>query len=292
MSGARPLSSWLISGVSDVDLADSLRQDPSLEGELASFFGEAAAEWPEFSVRPEALFPYIGARAVLGSPLPLRSDMYLACACSLGDRAAIAAVSIRWLGDIRRSVLKAGVAEDRADDVMQRLTEEWFVSTAVRPAKINEYSGRGDLRGWFRISATRAALKVHRKDKQEGLVSDDAVFEARASADDPELAYVKAHYREEFKAAFQQALDELPPKDRLLLKQHTVDGLSIDELSGLHGAHRATCARWLGSAREELLKQTRKHFMVRARISEGECESVLRLVRSQLDLSIKRRLSS
>lgn len=292
MSGARPLSSWLISGVGDPDLVEALRQEPALESELETFLGEAAAEWPEFTVSPAVLFRYIGERSILGSPLPLRPDLYVACACASGDRAAISAVTSRWLADIRRSVLKAGVADDRADDVMQRLTEEWFVPTSARRPRIAEYTGRGDLRGWFRISATRAALKVHRKDKQEGLVNDDAVFEARASADDPELAYVKAHYREEFKTAFQLALDELPSKDRLLLKQHTVDGLSIDELSRLHSAHRATCARWLASAREELLKQTRKHFISRARISEGECESVLRLVRSQLDLSIKRRLSS
>jgi len=291
MRGARPLSSALLSGISDADLTETIEENELIEGELATFLSEAAAEWPEFSVPADALFRYIGERATLGSSLPLRSDMYLACACASGDAIAIRAVSDRWFADIRRSILKAGVADDRADDLMQRLSDEWFLPAAGRRPKICEYSGRGDLRGWFRISATRAALKIHRKDKQEGLVNDDALFEARAAADDPELSYLKAHYREAFKIAFQEALDGLAAKDRLLLKQHTVDGLSIDELARVHGAHRATCARWLNAAREELLRNARSRFVDRARISEGECESVLRLVRSQLDLSIKRRLS-
>lgn len=291
MRGARPLSSALLSGVADTDLIETLEENASLEEELRAFVSDAAAEWPEFTVPPDELLRYVGERASLGSQLPLRADLYVACACATGDSRAIRALTDRWFGDIRRSILKAGVADDRADDLMQRLSDEWFLPGENRRPKICEYSGRGDLRGWFRISATRAALKVHRKDKQEGLVSDDALFEARAAADDPELSYIKAHYRDAFKIAFQEALDGLSAKDRLLLKQHTVDGLSIDELARLHGAHRATCARWLNTAREELLGNARLRFIDRARISEGECESVLRLVRSQLDLSIKRRLS-
>jgi RNA polymerase sigma-70 factor (ECF subfamily) len=121
-------------------------------------------------------------------------------------------------------------------------------------------------------------------------MSDDAVLEARSFADDPELAYMKAAYRATFKEVFQEALDSLLPRERLLLKQQLVDGLSIDELGALNQVHRATAARWVAGAREKLLGRTRRTFMMRARISSDECESIMRLVRSQLDVSLQRRL--
>jgi RNA polymerase sigma-70 factor (ECF subfamily) len=138
----------------------------------------------------------------------------------------------------------------------------------------------------------RAALKLLRKDGREMPTSDDAILEAKSSEDDPELAYMKAAYRASFRAAFQEALESLHPKERTLLKQQIVDGLGIDELGALYEVHRATAARWVQAAREKLLLRTRRTFMLRARISSDECESIMRMVRSQLDVSLHRRLAA
>jgi RNA polymerase sigma-70 factor (ECF subfamily) len=137
----------------------------------------------------------------------------------------------------------------------------------------------------------RAALKLLRKENREA-PTDDALLEVRAHEDDPELAYMKAAYRASFKTAFQEALESLLPRERTLLKQQIVDGLGIDELGALYQVHRATAARWVQSAREKLLTRTRRTFMLNARISSDECESIMRLVRSQLDMSLHRRLGS
>ena len=81
-------------------------------------------------------------------------------------------------------------------------------------------------------------------------------------------------------------------RERTLLKQQIVDGLGIDELGALYEVHRATAARWVAAAREKLLLRTRRAFMVRVRISSDECESIMRMVRSQLDVSLHRRLAA
>ena len=86
------------------------------------------------------------------------------------------------------------------------------------------------------------------------------------------------------------SLESLTARERTLLKQQIVDGLTIDDLALLYRVHRATCARWLQSAREQLLSRTRRAFMSRARINSEECESIMRLVRSQLDVSLHRQL--
>ena len=38
----------------------------------------------------------------------------------------------------------------------------------------------------------------------------------------------------------------------------------------------------------DLMAETRKRFLVQARVSDDECDSILRLVRSSLDLTLAR----
>jgi RNA polymerase sigma-70 factor (ECF subfamily) len=51
---------------------------------------------------------------------------------------------------------------------------------------------------------------------------------------------------------------------------------------------RATVARWLASARDELKERTLNELVGRLKLPEAELESVLELVRSQLELSLSR----
>jgi RNA polymerase sigma-70 factor (ECF subfamily) len=76
------------------------------------------------------------------------------------------------------------------------------------------------------------------------------------------------------------------------MRQQCLDGLSIDDLGGLHGVHRATAARWLQKARETLLKETKKNLMKRLGISLAEVDSILRILQSRLDLSLERALAT
>lgn len=219
-------------------------------------------------------------------------DLYLACACVNRDAAALAIVEERYLPDVDGALRKMGLTRDRIDDTKQGLRRLLFVGDETTPPRIGEYRGSGELRAWMRVTAMRAALKLLRKGSRDVPAGDAAILEARAQEDDPELAYMKATYRAAFKTAFQEALESLQPRERTLLKQQLVDGLGIDELGTLYEVHRATAARWLQAAREKLLVRTRRMFMLRARISSDECESIMRLVRSQLDVSLQRRLAN
>jgi RNA polymerase sigma-70 factor, ECF subfamily len=82
----------------------------------------------------------------------------------------------------------------------------------------------------------------------------------------------------------------LSDHDRVLLRQHHLDQLTIDELASLHKVHRATAARWIANARASLLSRVRERMIERLSISGGELDSALRLARSQLEVSIHRLL--
>jgi RNA polymerase sigma-70 factor (ECF subfamily) len=268
---------------------------PDLEQTLYLRFSEAQAAWPELRVAPEVFFPFVASRLEGADLEKVRfADLYVACACVQRDGRAVGALTSRYYSEIDAAVARMRLPPAKIDDVKQIVSRTLFVGDEASPPQIAQYSGKGDLRGWLRVTAVRAALKILRKEKRELLVEDDALFEAQAAdvvAADPELLYVKEVYRAAFKQAFQEALDSLTDREKVLLRQHVVDGLSIDQLGALYQVHRATAARWIQSARGALLTRTRKRFMSNVKISATECDSIMRMVRSQLDVTIRRRLA-
>jgi RNA polymerase sigma-70 factor (ECF subfamily) len=281
---ARPLSS-AFSRAAGIDERDH-------EQLLEALVSRARTAWPQVHLDAAHFADFVGRRVNEEELEQTRAeDLWIACATAAADPAALAVVEARYLPDVDASLGKMGLSRDRIGEVKQGLRHLLFVGDAATPPRINDYRGLGDLRAWMRVTAMRAALKLIRKDSRE-TSSDDALLEAHAPDDDPELAYMKAAYRAAFKTAFQEALESLDGRERTLLKQQIVDGLGIDELGALYEVHRATAARWVQAAREKLLQRTRRTFMLRARISSDECESIMRMVRSQLDVSLHRRLAA
>jgi RNA polymerase sigma-70 factor (ECF subfamily) len=286
----RPLSAVFLSVADSPDHLTASELESALESRLA----EARATWPEVQVDPSAFVRFVAARTFDGGLEGLKTaDLYVTCACTDGDSRAMLAIEARYFPPIDAALARMRLAPAAIDDVKQGLRRLLFVGDEVAPPRIAEYTGRGELRGWLRVTAVRAALKLVKKDKRETLVdeiADDMMRHAATAQADPELLYVKEVYRAQFRTAFQAALESLSDRDKNLLRQHVVDDLSIDELGALYQVHRATAARWLTSARESLLTRTRTEFMQNARISRDECDSILRMVQSQLDVTIRRRL--
>ena len=297
MGTARPLSAAFLGSAQarapeEAEAAPADR--PDLEEAIAGAVERARSAWKDVEAGDERFAAFLGGRVPAAELETARvADLWAACACGTGAGPAIREVEARYFPDVDAALGKMGLSADRIGEVKQGLRRVLFVGdpdvgTAPR---ITEYRGTGDLRAWLRVTAMRAALKLLRKEGRE-TPTDDALLEARAHEDDPELAYMKAAYRASFKTAFQEALESLHARERTLLKQQIVDGLGVDELGALYQVHRATAARWVQSAREKLLTRTRRTFMLNARISSDECESIMRMVRSQLDMSLHRRLGS
>lgn len=270
-----------------------LPHDADLEPLLASMLDDAHASWPSLKVPDADFLAYVADHISPREPslASLRAgDLYVACACLRGDPAAHRILDTEFFSVVDRALGKLRLPTEKVDDVRQHLREHLLVGDGA--PHLREYGGRGELRAWIKVSAVRAGLKVLRKDKQEKLTEEDALLEHEAAGDNPELSYIKQVFRTQFKAAFQAALDSLTARDKNLLRQHIVDGLNVDEMGALYKVHRATAARWIADAREALLRETRRHFMSHARVSRAECDSIMRLVHSQLDGTIRRRLDA
>jgi RNA polymerase sigma-70 factor (ECF subfamily) len=70
-----------------------------------------------------------------------------------------------------------------------------------------------------------------------------------------------------------------------------VNGLASRErnqIGALYGTHRATAARWVAAARDELATRTRDELRRRLSLSHQEVDGLIRWVQSQLELSLQR----
>jgi RNA polymerase sigma-70 factor (ECF subfamily) len=160
-----------------------------------------------------------------------------------------------------------------------------FVPRAERPPAILDYAGRGPLRGWLRVTATREVLRLLKRGGRE-VELEDRMLEAPTLGDDPALAALKERYRDALANAFREALAALGARERTLLRYQLVDGLSIDDIGAIYQVHRATAARWLVKVRDELIDRTYRTLADRLGLDAADVPSVVRLVQSQLEVSV------
>ena len=155
--------------------------------------------------------------------------------------------------------------------------------------KIVGYAGRGTLHGLVKVVATRTALSLLRRRGVES-PGDEALLDVEGEAD-PELSFLKAHYRAAFRAAFEEAVHALAPRERNLLRLHCLRNVTLEALAAMYGVHRATIVRQLAKIRDELDRLTRKGLRERLGGADArEIAEVMELVRSRFDVSVERLL--
>lgn len=259
---------------------------------LGDVLGAAQRTYPTFCLPPDVFVAYLRER--LPSDLPpqiaLRqmhtSDLYLACACAHGDPDAIAVLDERCLGQLDRALSRIGIDRDMVAEIKQEIRYRVLVGDGEH-AEIVDFSGRGDLRGWVRVMATRQALRRQSRARREQATEDDELWQHLVSAEPPMFDHVKELYRREFKRAFETALRALPHREKTLLRQHYLDGATLDELALLYRVHRSTAARILGRAREMVLASTRDRLMSELDVPSQELDSILQMIWSRIEFSLR-----
>jgi RNA polymerase sigma-70 factor (ECF subfamily) len=221
------------------------------------------------------------------------ADLALALSASRAWPVAILSLERTYRATIDSTCRRFANATHTADDLKQILRSKLFVAEPGKAPKIADYAGQGFLENWLRVTAVRIFLDLgKRKDRaREALAGDDDVL-ALPEPRDLALDVVKAEYRGAVAAAMHEAASRLEPGDRHLLRQHLVAGLSIDQLGAVLGIHRATAARRIARAREQLAADTRRELARRLDLDPHELDAVLGLVMSRLDLSIGKLLAT
>jgi RNA polymerase sigma-70 factor (ECF subfamily) len=264
----------------------------SLQARLVTKLQEARAAWPGLSVGDGEYLEYVTERLPAGDRMAALEtvhvhDLYLACGCAQGDKVALRAFEGILKPEVAAALARLRCSASTADEVGQIIRTRVLVTEGGVPPRIAGYLGQGSLRSWVRVMATREALMILRKARSEPDAVDAHLLEAETPEDDPEIAHFKRVYRSEFEASFRVALATLTPRERNLLRQSFVHGLTVARVGALYKVHGATASRWIAQAREKLLAATKQELIERLQIETHELESIMRLIRSRLDVSLR-----
>jgi RNA polymerase sigma-70 factor (ECF subfamily) len=267
-------------------------EDDTVDARLRVLFDEARTSFPAIVVDPCAFVRYLGERAkpqlpALASMAELRSnDLYVACACVHGDLNGMATFEHDYLRPAGAAVARSGADRQDVDDALQLLREKLLVAGG----RLREYSGRGSLAGWVRVSLARQLASVQRSRRRRVPLEPNAADQLAAS--DPDLAMIRRRYGDVFQSAFQDAFRGLTPAQRNVLRLNFVDGLNLDRIAVILKVSRATVGRRVLEARTALLDTMLALLGERLRASPSEIESLLAVVRSTLYGSLAELLQS
>ena len=265
-----------------------------LEAVLHAHLTAAQAAWPDLKLSHEAYVQFVAERC--GSrglaPVTLAPDLWLACACARGDAMAHERFYASFEPVAKRVLLRRGAPGHDLSDIKQVLFEKILLPVGESRPKIAEYRGLGPLKSWVATVTATSLLMARRAERRrrEEPSPDDEPIAQSVLGRDPELAYLKSRYRGSVEAGFVTAIAQLHDRERVLLRLHLVERMSIDRLGAMYGVNRTTAARWLAKARERLLHATRAELRRRLSVTDRQCDSILKLVQSQLDISFARHL--
>ncbi|MCY1032719.1 RNA polymerase subunit sigma-70 [Corallococcus sp. BB11-1] len=276
-------------------LVPTLREHPGLESVLAGLMRTAREAWPEVGLEAEAFLGHVAERlpstgeADGGLASLHAEDLALAFTCVRGSARAIEALEARVLSQLEKWL--PGEAPSQVDELRQLLRQRLLLPTGGAPPKLAFYSGRAPLAHWVRAVALRLLIDQRRAAPREQPMGEALPALVERLGADPELAFIRERHQEDFRVAFRAALGRLDIQERNLLRLHHVHGLSMDAMAATTRAPRSTVARWIARARERLLVLTREELTARLGLTPGELDSLLRLVRSQLDVSLRQLLA-
>lgn len=262
---------------------------------LGRLLAAAQTNWPNLDVDPVHFGAFVGQRLADADATAERieklhaADLYLACACAAGHHVACEAFIRTYQGHVRAAVSRILDTDTERQLVVRQVCDELLVARDTKPAKISRYKGRGSLLAFVGVVATNTALNASKKRAPEVAVDD---FNHLADLNpSPELAMLRERATEEFRISLETALSNLSDDKRLLIKLQTVEGMTVRQAARVYGRSPATTGRHLAQARASLTCAIMADLRTRLDLTPSAAESLTRMVRRSVDLSVERLLA-
>lgn len=260
----------------------------ALEELLAAACARARAAFPGVAYDDARFVADLARSANTTDPAALGAlaveDLFLAGACLANVPGAVELFRARYRETIRSAAGRIVPAGD-VDEMEQHLLDQMLLGSVRAAPKLVGYGGRAPLDRWIAVAAQRAALMWLREHKTEARARSAAAREPAADVH-PEAAFLKEQYRDDVQQAMAEALGRLPERDRLLLRLHLVNGVSLEKIGKMFSVSQPTVSRWLAAARETVREDIKKTLGARLGSSSAEIASLAGMVASRLELSM------
>ena len=273
-----------------LEAAGQVDDPEAVSSQVTTLHDRGRGAHPSLKLEDAIFGRYLAERVAATKPLSVAlgklrgEDLFLACACAQGDPRAIAAFDHAILVPAVATLVRMGEEKDLVDEVAQIVRERLFLVDR----RITDFSGRGSLAGWVRVSLARQVISLKRSRHHTVPLDEDTAQELATI--DPELALVRRRYGEPFRTAFHDAFAELSTGQRNVLALHFVDGLNLERIARILQVSRATAGRRVLEAKSELLDAFLALLGQRLKATPAEIESLLNVVRSTLYGSLARLL--
>lgn len=266
------------------------------EDALAALLRERAAAareaWPGVELSDAAFAAHVaGCAPDRTEPLAAiaaleTSDLFLACACARGDGKAIRHFERRVLPLAEPAIARVDPSPDFVDEALHEVRVRLLVDGEQGPARIRSYLGRGPLSHWARVVATRIAYGLKRQRPPEQPAPEE-LFEALPfDGTSPELRSARADLAGPFHAAFSAALGGLDVRERNVLRLYLLENVPSEVIGTMYGVHRATVARWIAGAHEQVLAETRRRLTAELGVIGKDLDTLMRLAAHGVEISI------
>jgi RNA polymerase sigma-70 factor len=213
-------------------------------------------------------------------------DLYLACACLHDVPGAIRIFDDEYLARVPEYVRTIDRSQGFGDEMRQVLRERLLVRRDHAPARIADYSGRGALASWLRVTAVRVALN-HRATPEQARPHDDSGLADQLANDaGPELELLHARYATAITDALRVAIGSLPAEQRVILRMYFAAGHSTQQIAELLRVDRSTAARRLVAARRAVFDATHRLLRAQLALETTEFASLARALHDRLDVSL------
>ena len=210
-------------------------------------------------------------------------DDYVRLACLERRPGAEAALDRGYIQPLTASVARICRTPEATDSALQKLREKLLLPPAAR---LEAYRGPGNFRAWLQVTATRTAIDVARALGVQRAREVELDERLEALAVGPEEQFLRAEQQEVFRAALRAAVKRLPERERSALRLHLVAGWNISQIGRVFSVHKATAARWLVAAKEELQTLLQAELATRLGTGTNPGLRILGNMPSRLDLGL------
>lgn len=254
-----------------------------VESTLA-FLTAGRAAWPGVAASNDRLIEALGGRE---TEVRCATDLFLAVAALAGDPHALRTLDA-LLTEVA-PVLRRVILDHEISDVTQELQARMVLGRNRAPPTLATFAGKGPLRAWVRVALLRAGLDRRRKPDDTAL--DEIAWLAHGGEPtDPTVDAMRRSAGPTVRVAFEAALARLTPRERLLLRQHLLDGLAPPELATIYGVHRVTAFRWLAAIRQQVLADVRTTVERELKLDTNALDSLMRDMRASVVPTVERML--
>lgn len=253
---------------------------------MGTVYEHARAAWPALALPYEQFARFVRGHGLIVPDIAeaIGEDLFLACACSLDIPGALRAFRERFFSVVTLSVGRFDDSPAFADEVYQRLSETLFVNGPGEPGKIARYAGTGPLAGFVGTAARRIGLRMATAAAR--FQGEDALKQQFAEVHEHETALLKMRHREAFSDALSVALRQLTRRDRLILRLNLVERVSTTRIAEMYKVNQSTVSRWIQRSAQSIFATVKDLVCDELEIDTREMQSLLLLVRSQIELTM------